>query len=217
MATQRAIILSVVLSLMPVGFIAAQEHHEPRQLIAKAFTGVHRFNYLFIENGVPYLDSSSHMQLVETWEDQQNAATHVTFYHSTPDGKRLHFRYVVHLDGTNVTLKEFDARGQHRFDCVGTYRPEQRLLQCSAKQAPKPARDLDSPLTRRLGLFKRPTSWPAYATLDRHNIFCFYDWRFTHIQENVKVDDAGHPVARETGVISAVKVQSPSGATVTGP
>jgi hypothetical protein len=217
MSTPLTVLLSVFWGLMPLGFIAAQERQEPHQTIAKAFEGMHRFNYLFIEDGVPYLDISSHMQVVETREDQENEATHVAFYHPTPDGKRLHFRYVIQSNENNVTLQEFDASGQHRFDCVGTYQPEKKLLQCSATKAPKPARDLDSPLTRQLGLFKRPPSWPAYATLDRHNIFRFYDWGIMHIQENVKVDEAGHAVARETGVISVMRVQSPSGPTVTKP
>ncbi len=29
---------------------------------------------------------------------------------------------------------------------------------------------------RKSDWFKRSTSWPAYATLDRHNLFRFYDW-----------------------------------------
>ena len=150
------------------------------------------------------------MQVVETEDDKENHVTHVAFYNQTAEGKRLHFRYVIHGNGNNVTLTEFDARGAHRFDCVGTYQPEERRLQCTAKKAPKPARDVDSPLMRQLGLFKRPTSWPAYASLDRHNIFRFYEWGFVHLQENRKVDEAGHAVARETGVINALRVHPPS-------
>ena len=210
MSTQLIILLmSVFLSSLYAGFSTAQEHHEPRQTIARAFEGTHYFHYLFIENGVPYIDGASHLQLIEIEEDQANQTTQVAFYNHTPEGKRLHFRYVIHSQGHNVTLKEFDARGQHRFDCIGTYQPETRLLQCSALRAPKPARDLDTPLMRQLGLFKRPTSWPAYASLDRHNTFRFYDWGFVHIQENVKVDDAGNAVAREIGVISVLRVPSP--------
>ena len=209
MATQLAVLLSVWCSLVLVGLSSAQEQPEPRQTIASAFAGAHHFHYLFIENGVPYLDGGPHLQLVEVEDNPAHQTTQVAFYNHTPEGKRLHFRYVLQSQGHNITLQEFDARGQHRFDCVGTYQPEPRRLQCSALRAPKPARDLDSPLTRQLGLFKRPTLWPAYASLDRHNTFRFYEWGFVHVQDNVKVDDAGNPVARETGVISALKVLTP--------
>jgi hypothetical protein len=66
-------------------------------------------------------------------------------------------------------------------------------------------------LTRKSGLFKRPTSWPAYETLDRHNLFRFYDWGFVNVQENVKLDADGKLVARETGVITGVKAKAPAG------
>jgi hypothetical protein len=186
------------------------------QAIVKAFAGTHRFHYLFIENGTPYLDESSHLQVIEVQENQEDQTAQVSFFHQTETGKGLHFRYVIQADGNHVTLREFDARGTHRFDCVGTYQPEHRHLQCTAKKAPKPARDVDSSLTRQLGLFKRPTSWPAYESLDRHNLFRFYDWGFVHVQENSKVDAQGHTVARETGVISAVRVPSTAITPTTG-
>jgi hypothetical protein len=48
-------------------------------------------------------------------------------------------------------------------------------------------------------------------TLDRHNLFRFYDWGFVNIQANLKLDADGKIVAREAGVITAVKVKPPAG------
>lgn len=56
-------------------------------------------------------------------------------------------------------------------------------------------------------MFKRPTSWPAYETLDRHNLFRFYDWGLVNIQENVNLDAEGKFVVREAGVITAVRIK----------
>ena len=195
--------------------VGAENPSDARQAIVQAFEGTHRFNYLFVENGNPYFNESWHLQLIEVRENKEQQTTEVFFYNPTKTGKSLHFSYVIQANENNVTVKEFDSNGKHRFDCVGTYQPDTRLLQCVAKKAPKPARDLDSPLTRRIGLFKRPTSWPEYDALDRHNTFRFYDWGFVHMQENVKVDASGKTVARETGVISALRVKSPAGSSTT--
>ena len=63
---------------------------------------------------------------------------------------------------------------------------------------------------RQLGLFKRPTAWKAYAFLHRHNLFRLYEWGLVRIQENIKVDEAGQAVARETGVITGLRLPSAS-------
>lgn len=187
--------------------VIAENQSGTRQTIVRAFQGVHRFNYLFVENGVPYLDEFSHLQIIEIKENKEEQITRVLFFNQTKTGKNLHFSYMVRTDGNNVTLSEFDSRGKQRFDCVGTYQPDKGLLECIARGAPKPARDLDSPLTRKIGLFKRPTSWPDYEVLDRHNLFRFYDWGFVQVQENLKLDADRKTVARETGVITALKIK----------
>ena len=204
------LLVGVGLGVLWGGITAAQEPQAARQAIAHAFAGTHQFSYLFVENGVPYFDHPAHVQVVETEEDPEQQTTQIAFYNQTGDGKRLHFRYVLQGHASHITLQEFDARGTHRFDCVGTYQPETRLLQCTALNAPKPARDLDTPLMRQLGLFKRPTAWKAYAFLHRHNLFRLYEWGLVHIQENIKVDEAGQVVARETGVITALRLPSVS-------
>jgi hypothetical protein len=178
-----------------------------REAIAKEFTGVYRFNYLFVENGAPYVDVAAHLQFLEL--DKFEDAPRVTFFNQTGKGdKRGHYHYVFHQKNHQVTLREFDGNGKFRFDCIGTFDPQKKILECNAPRAPKPARDTDSPITRKSGLFKRPASWPAYETLDRHNLFRFYDWGFVNIQENVKLDGDGKVVARETGVITAVKINA---------
>jgi hypothetical protein len=177
------------------------------EAIAKEFEGTYRFNYLFAESGVLYLDESSHRQLLDL--DKSDGAPRITFFNQTAKGeKRAHYSYVFYQEGNKLTLREFDANGHFRFDCVGTYQPEKRLLECRAPQAPKPARDRDSPATRKSGLFKRPTSWPPYESLHRHNIFRFHEWGFVNLQENLKLDADEKIVARETGVITAVKIKT---------
>jgi hypothetical protein len=179
-----------------------------RESLAKQFEGVYRFNYLFSENGVVYLDESSHRQLLDFDKAESDGAPRITFFNQTSNGqKHPHYSYVLYADGNKLTLREFDGNGKFRFDCVGTYQPEKRLLECDAPKAPKPARDNDSPKTRKIGLFKRPTSWPPYEFLHRHNVYRFYDWGFVNLQENLKVDANGKTIARESGVITAVKVQ----------
>ena len=135
----------------------------------------------------------------------------MTFLNQTGKGeKRGHYGYVFHQKDHKLTLREFDGSGKFRFDCVGTFYPEKKTFECSAPRAPKPARDTDLPITRKSGLLKRPTSWPAYETLDRHNLFRFYDWCFVNIQANLKLDAHGNIVARKAGVITAVRVKSPA-------
>jgi hypothetical protein len=188
-----------------------------RENIAREFEGVYRFNYLFAENGVVYLDESSHRQLLDFDKAESDGAPRITFFNQTSKGeKRAHYSYLFYQEGHKVTVREFDGNGKFRFDCVGTYQPEKRLLECDAPRAPKPARDTDSPATRKIGLFKRPTSWPAYEFLNRHNIFRFYDWGFVNLQENLKLDDNGKTVARESGVIAAVKLTPQASSTTAG-
>jgi hypothetical protein len=180
-------------------------------LIARSFAGTYSFNYLFSEDGALYVDVAAHDQLLEL--DAIDGAPRITFFNQTGKGeKRAHYSYVFrHADG-KVTLREFDGAGKFRFDCSGIFDPEKKTFDCKAPGAPKPARDTDSPITRKNGLFKRPTSWPAYDTLDRHNLFRFYDWGFVNIQQNVKLDSGGRIVAREAGVVTAVKVKAPGDA-----
>ena len=178
-----------------------------REAVAKEFTGVYRFNYLFVENGIPYVDVAAHLQFLEL--DKFEGSPRVTFFNQTGKGeKRGHYNYVFHHQKDHkLTLREFDGNGKFRFDCAGTFDPQKKTFECSAPRAAKPARDTDSPITRKSGLFKRPTSWPAYEVLDRHHLFRFYDWGFVNVQENVKVDGDGKFVARETGMITAVKIK----------
>jgi hypothetical protein len=174
--------------------------------IANEFAATYRFNYIFVENGIPYVDASPHLQILEM--NKSDGAPRVTFFNQTSKGeKRAHYSYVFYQEGDKLILREFDGRGNFRFNCVGTYQLEKKLLECVAPKAAKPARDTDSPVTRKSGLFKRPTSWPAYQSLTRHNFFRFYDWGFVNIQENLKLDADGKTVARETGVITALKVR----------
>jgi hypothetical protein len=174
--------------------------------IAREFVGVYRFYYLFRESGIPYVDVPGHVQLLEL--DTHDGAPRVTFFNQTSKGeKRAHYSYVFHEKEEKLILREFDGTGRLRFDCAGTFDPQKKAFECRAPRAPKPARDTDSPITRKSGLFKRPTSWPAYEVLDRHNLFRFYDWGFVNVQENLKLDGDGKVVARETGVITAVKIK----------
>jgi len=182
-----------------------------RESIAKEFEGVYRFNYLFAENSVTYLDEPSHRQLLDLDKAESDGAPRITFFNQTSKGeKRAHYSYVFYQEGNRLTLREFDGNGNFRFDCVGTYQPEKRLLECAAPRAPKPARDTDSPATRTSGLFKRPTSWPPYEFLNRRNIFRFYGWGFVNLQENLKLDVNGKTIARESGIITAVKLKQRS-------
>jgi hypothetical protein len=188
---------------------AADAAPDLREAIAKEFTGVYHFNYLFVENGIPYVDVAAHLQFLEL--DKFEGSPRVTFFNQTGKGeKRGHYNYVFHQKDHKLTLREFDGNGKFRFDCAGTFDPQKKTFECSAPRAPKPARDTDSPITRKSGLFKRPTSWPAYEVLDRHNLFRFYDWGFVNIQANLKLDADGKIVAREAGVMTAVKIQAPA-------
>jgi hypothetical protein len=196
----------ILLSLNFYGLALAADDLPVSELIAKEFAGIYRFSYLFSENGTVYVDVPGHLQLLEP--DKHEEAPRVIFLNQTSRGeKRPHYSYVFYEKDNKVTLREFDGKGNLRFDCVGIFQPEKRTFECAAPRAPKPARDTDSPITRKSGLFKRPTSWPAYDTLDRKNVFRFYDWGFVNIQENVKLDADGNLVARETGVITAVRVK----------
>ena len=125
-----------------------------RESLAKEFEGTYRFNYLFAENAVVYLDESSHFQALVF--DHTESAPRITFYNQTSKGeKRAHYSYAFYQEGNKVTLREFDGNGNFRFDCVGTYQPEKRLLECDAPRAPKPARDTDSPTTQKEWPFQK--------------------------------------------------------------
>jgi hypothetical protein len=204
-----ALILWCLLLCLAAREAPAQEtSRDLRASLAKEFEGVYRFNYLFAENGAIYLDESSHRQLLDFDKAESDGAPRVTFFNETSKGeKRAHYSYVFYYDGNKLTLREFDGNGKFRFDCVGAYQPEKRTLECEAPRAPKPARDTDSPTTRKIGLFKRPTSWPPYEFLNRRNIFRFYDWGFVNLQENLKLDAEGKTIARESGLITAVKIK----------
>jgi hypothetical protein len=105
--------------------------------MAKEFEGVYRFNYLFAENGVLYLDESSHRQLLNFDKAETDGAPRITFFNQTSNGeKRAHYSYAFYQDRNKLTLREFDGNGDFRFDCIGTYQPEKRLLECAAPQAP---------------------------------------------------------------------------------
>jgi hypothetical protein len=188
-----------------------------RERLAKSFEGTYRFNYVFVENGIPYVDVASHLQLLELGKNQNDDAPRIAFLNQTPKGeKRPHYSYVFYQEGEKIRLREYGGNGDFRFDCVGTYQPEKKLLECVAPKAAKPARDADSPATRKSGLFKRPTSWPAYETLSRHNFFRFYDWGFVNVQENHKLDANGNTVARETGIVTAIRVKAEGSSTIGG-
>lgn len=194
--------------VMTGGSEASEGSRSPREIVAASFEGLYRFNYLFVEEGVPYFDEISHVQQIEVEELPNKNASRVSFFNLFDGKKQLHFSYVIYEDGEQLRLEELDAQGEHRFDCFGTYDPKRKLFDCRADNAPKPARDRDSELTRALDLYRRPTTWPDYQTLDRHNLFRFYEWGFTHLQENTKLDAQGKPVAHETGVITALEVAS---------
>jgi hypothetical protein len=214
---KKLCVILLSIQFLPLPEIRAAE--APQNLpesLAKTFEGTYRFNYLFVENGVPYVDVASHLQFLELGKNQNDGAPRVAFLNQTPKGdKRPHYSYIFYQDGDKITLREYGGKGDFRFDCVGSYQPDRKLLECVAPQAPKPARDTDSPATRKSGLFKRPTSWPAYESLNRHNFFRFYDWGFVNIQQNLKLDANGNTVARETGVITALKVGN-EGLSMTG-
>jgi hypothetical protein len=201
------VILVLFLPSVAVSASAADGSGDVRDRLANEFAGSYRFNYLFVEDGALYLDESSHPQLLELGKNPSDGVPRITFFNQTAKGeKRAHYSYVLYQEGKQITLREFDGAGKFRFDCVGTFQQEKRTFECSAPRAPKPARDTDSPITRKSGLFKRPISWPTYETLDRKNIFRFYDWGFVNIQGNLKIDANGKTVAREAGVITAVRI-----------
>jgi hypothetical protein len=51
--------------------------------------------------------------------------------------------------------------------------------------------------------------------LSRHNTFRRYKWGFVNLQENLKLDGNGKTIARESGVITAVKLR-PQGSPTAG-
>ena len=201
--------LLLALSCGAAGNVQALEpHRDLRENVAREFEGTYRFNYLFAENGVIYLDESSHFQALDFDRTEgESAPPHYVLQSDFEGRKTSPLQLCLSPRGDKLTLRELDGNGNFRFDCVGTYQPEKRLLECDAPRAPKPARDSDSPATRKSGLFKRPTAWPAYEWLSRHNIFRFYEWGFINLQENLKLDTNGKIIARESGVITAVKLK----------
>jgi hypothetical protein len=74
---------------------AAETSRDILKSIAKEFEGTYRFNYLFVENGVPYVDVSSHLQLLELSKRQSDGAPQISFFNQTSKGeKRSHYSYV---------------------------------------------------------------------------------------------------------------------------
>ena len=207
--TRWALLLVFPFFFIPIGTSSKLAAGDEIHAIARAFEGLYDFNYVFAENGVPYFDEASHRQLIEISDGKGDSAPRVSLFHLAHGMKRLHFSFVLLREQGRLILREFDLRGNRRFDCVGTYHRDKNMFECTAEESPKPVRDTDTPLTRKLGLFRRPTSWPDYESLRRHNMFRFYDWGFLHIQENLKVDSKGNTVARETGAITAIKVKAP--------
>jgi hypothetical protein len=97
--------------------IFAQNLHES---LAKAFEGTYHFNYLFVENGIPYVDVASHLQFLELSKNQSDGAPRIAFLNQTPKGeKRAHYSYIFYQDGDKITLREYGGRGDFRFDCAG--------------------------------------------------------------------------------------------------
>ena len=114
---------------------AAQETPDLRESIAKEFAGVYRFNYLFVENGIPYVDVADHLQFLEL--DKFENAPRVTFLNQTGKGeKRGHYNYVFFQKDHKLTLREFDGNGKFRFDCVGTFEPQKEPSSAARRARP---------------------------------------------------------------------------------
>jgi peroxiredoxin (alkyl hydroperoxide reductase subunit C) len=89
--TSRALVFTVFC----LGATASQGQETARglpEILAKGFEGAYRFNYLFVENGVVYLDESSHRQLLEFDRVESDGAPRITFFNQTSKGqKRPHY------------------------------------------------------------------------------------------------------------------------------
>ena len=190
----------------------AQETQDLRESIAKEFAGVYHFNYLFVENGIPYVDVADHLQFLEL--DKFEGAPPVTFLETRPAKAKSAATTAMSCfsKATSLAPPRTRRRRQIPFRLRRNFSIRtKRTFECSAPRAPKPARDTDSPITRKIGLFKRPTTWQAYEVLDRHNLFRFYDWGFVNVQANVKLDADGKAIAREAGVMTALKIKASAG------
>jgi hypothetical protein len=65
---------------------AAGDPEDHRKVLAGELAGVYRFDYLFSEGGMPYVDISGHLQLLEL--DRDGDAPRVTFFNQTGKGER---------------------------------------------------------------------------------------------------------------------------------
>ncbi len=82
-----------------------------RETIASEFAGVYRFDYLFSEAGILYVDVSGHRQVLES--DKHDGAPRITFFNQTAKGeKRPHYSYVFFQKDNQLTLREFDGGGK---------------------------------------------------------------------------------------------------------
>ena len=103
--------LLIALSCWAAGNAQALEpHRDLRENVAREFEGTYRFNYLFAENGVIYLDESSHFQALDFDRTEGESAPRITFFNQTSKGeKRAHYSYTFHQEENKLTLQELDA------------------------------------------------------------------------------------------------------------
>ena len=81
---------------------ALEPHRDLRENVAREFEGTYRFNYLFAENGVIYLDESSHFQALDFDRTEGESAPFITFFNQTSKGeKRAHYSYAFHQEETS--------------------------------------------------------------------------------------------------------------------
>ena len=167
---------------------ALEPHRDLRENLAREFEGTYRFNYLFAEKGVVYLNESSHFQVLDFDRTEAESTPRITFFNQTSKGeKRAHYSYAFHQEGNKLTLRELDGNGNFRFDCVGTYEPQKRLLECDAPRAPKPARDTDSPTTR-LRRLRRHADEIHLGAAEYHHNHRAYQWTLSLVQETRDTD-----------------------------
>lgn len=66
---------------------ALEPHRDLRENLAREFEGTYRFNYLFAENGVVYLNESSHFQVLDFDRTEAESTPRITFFNQTSKGK----------------------------------------------------------------------------------------------------------------------------------
>ena len=73
------IFLFLILSISASRFTqAADDGPDLREALATDFQGTYRFYYLFSESGIPYVDVTGHLQLLES--DKHDGVPRVTFF-----------------------------------------------------------------------------------------------------------------------------------------